>query len=93
VKEEGVNEKNNSRYKQDVIHPIVKSPLVKQSSKHVSNPLKRLIPFSCKLAAFDFLQPPKTRGFKIQNPKWYYSGCEEALKAGIDPSTCPSCGT
>jgi hypothetical protein len=55
MKEEGVNEKNNSRYKQDVIHPIVKRPLVKQSSKHVSNPLKRLMPFGCKLTTFEFL--------------------------------------
>jgi hypothetical protein len=55
VKEEGVNQENNSRDKQDVIHPIVKRPLVKQSSKHVSNPLKRLIPLGCKLAPFEFL--------------------------------------
>jgi hypothetical protein len=40
VKEEGVNEKNNGRDKQDMVHPIVKRPLFKQSSKHVSNPLK-----------------------------------------------------
>ena len=44
VKEEGVNEKNNSRYKQEVVHPIVKRPLVKQSSKHIINPLKTTHP-------------------------------------------------
>jgi hypothetical protein len=55
VKEEGVNQEKNSRYKQDVIHPIIKRPLVKQSSKHVSNPLKRLIPFGCKLTTFEFM--------------------------------------
>jgi hypothetical protein len=37
---EGVNEKNNSRYKQDMVHPIVKRPLVKQAFKHIRNPLK-----------------------------------------------------
>jgi hypothetical protein len=40
VKEEGVNKKNNGRDKQDMVHPIVKRPLFKQSFKHVSNPLK-----------------------------------------------------
>jgi hypothetical protein len=44
VEEEGVNEKNNNRDKQDVIHPIVKRPLFKQPFKHIRNPLKTTYP-------------------------------------------------
>jgi hypothetical protein len=40
VKEERVNEKNDSRDKQDMVHPIVKRPLF----KHIRNPLKTTYP-------------------------------------------------